>query len=98
MKKKTNYNKIASGYYDFIYKKKSGIQSAWHHIKFIFIGKKIDKKCKHLDIGCGPGTFIGLLKRTKSIGIDISKNQIFYAKKNYENTNKSFRIFKKKFL
>jgi len=96
LKKKTNYNKIAPGYYDFVYKKKKGIQSAWHHIKFIFMGKKIDQKCKHLDIGCGPGTFIGLLKRTKSIGIDISKNQIFYAKKNYENVNKSFQIFKRK--
>ena len=41
MKKKTNYNKISSGYYDFIYKKKSGIQSAWHHVKFNFVGKKI---------------------------------------------------------
>lgn len=96
MKKKTNYNKISSGYYDFIYKKKSGIQSAWHHVKFNFVGKKIDKRCKHLDIGCGPGTFISLLKKTKSIGIDISKNQIFYAKKNYENRYKSFRTYKNK--
>lgn len=95
MKKKTNYNKITTGYYDFIYKKK-GIQSAWHHIKFNFIKKKIDQKIKHLDIGCGPGTFIGLLKKTESIGIDISKNQILYANKNYSNKHKSFYVFKKK--
>ena len=34
----------------------------------------------HLDIGCGPGTFLGILNK-KSIGIDISQNQIKYAKK-----------------
>jgi ubiquinone/menaquinone biosynthesis C-methylase UbiE len=96
MKKKTDYNKIVTGYYDLIYKKKKGIQSAWHHIKFNFIKKKIDKKIKHLDIGCGPGTFIGLIKKAESIGIDISKNQILYAKKNYSNNHKSFYVFKKK--
>jgi 2-polyprenyl-3-methyl-5-hydroxy-6-metoxy-1,4-benzoquinol methylase len=66
VKKKTNYNKITSGYYDFVFKKKRGIQSAWHHIKFIFVRKKIDQKSKHLDIGCGPGTFIGLIKTKQS--------------------------------
>ncbi len=95
MKIKTNYNKIIPGYYDLIYKKKKGIQSAWHHIKFNFVKHEIDKKIFHLDIGCGPGTFIGLLKKTKSIGIDISSNQIGYAKENYKKKNKSFYIYKK---
>ena len=96
MKIKTDYNKIISGYYDIIYKKKNGIQSAWHHVKFNFLSKIIDKKINHLDIGCGPGTFIGTLKNTRSFGIDISKNQIFYANKIYKNKSKSFYHFKKK--
>lgn len=96
MKIKTNYNKIIPGYYDLIYKKKKGIQSAWHHVKFNFVKHEIDKKLVHLDIGCGPGTFVGLLEKTKSIGIDISSNQINYAKKNYRNKSKFFYTYKKK--
>ena len=53
---------------------------------------------KHLDIACAGGTFIGTLnKNKKSFGIDISINQINYAKKNYENRNhKIFTIHNNK--
>ena len=64
MKKKMTYNYeyLNSGYYDIVYKKKSGMQSAWHGVKFNFIKKQINQKGVHLDVGCGPGTFIGILK------------------------------------
>ena len=49
----------------------------------------------HLDIGCGPGTFLGILNK-KSIGIDVSQNQIKYAKKNYSNKKIKFISYKNK--
>ena len=90
-----NYEEVKAGYYDLIYKKKSGIQSAWHHLKFDYLKKKINPKDVHLDIGCGAGTFLSKLQNKKSFGVDVSKNQILYAKKNYQNKYKKFKIMKK---
>ena len=58
-------NSVVNGYYDIIFERKKGIQSAWHHIKFNYIKSKITKTNIHLDIGCGPGTFLGILKKKK---------------------------------
>ena len=96
MKNIDYYNhSVQSGYYDIVFKKNKGIQSAWHHIKFNYIKKKISNSKIHLDIGCGPGTFLGILKK-KSIGVDISNRQISYAKKNYSNKKIKFYSYKKK--
>lgn len=96
MAKKFDYEKIDYGFYDQIYHKNKGIRSAWHHIKFNFIKRKIDRKDNHLDIGCGSGTFISLLKNKFSVGLDISKRQINFAKKKYGSQNKKFYHYKKK--
>ena len=88
-------NSVVSGYYDIIFKKSKGIQSAWHHIKFNYIKKKLFKSQNHLDIGCGPGTFLGILNK-KSIGVDISESQINYAKKNYSSKKIKFLSYKNK--
>jgi len=45
-------------------------------------------------VGCGPGTFIGMLKSKICKGLDISKKQINYAKKNYQTRNKKFYLIK----
>ena len=37
-------NSIIGGYYDIIFRRKKGIQCAWHHIKFNYINKKISNK------------------------------------------------------
>ena len=95
VQKKFNYDEIETGYYDNIYKKKTGIRSAWHHIKFLYLKKKIDKKNIHLDIGCGPGTFLGQLKNTKCYGVDTAKKQIQYAEKHYKNNKRNFLLMKK---
>ena len=96
MKKKFLYDgSIESGYYDKIFNRKKGIQSAWHNIKFNYFKNKIHTKKTHLDIGCGPGTFLNLLDK-KSIGIDISKDQIQYAQKKFKNSKIKFFKFKKK--
>ena len=96
MKKKFLYDgNIESGYYDKVFAKKAGIQSAWHNIKFNYFQRKIKTKKLHLDVGCGPGTFVNILNK-KSIGIDISKDQINYAKKRFKNKKFQFKAFKKK--
>ena len=46
---------------------------------------------RHLDLGCGPGTLIGLLdERFISTGIDISTTEIDYARREYESESKRF--------
>ena len=96
MKNIDYYNhSVQSGYYDMVFKRNKGIQSAWHHIKFNYIKKKISSSKIHLDIGCGPGTFLGILKK-KSIGVDISDSQINYAKKKYASKKIKFYRYKNK--
>ena len=93
--KKYDYGNINIGYYDKIFKKKIGIQSAWHNIKFNYVKDEIKKTNVHLDIGCGPGTFLGQLKNKKTYGIDISKKQTIYAKKNIKTKIKNLKLWKK---
>lgn len=90
--KKFNYEQIPPGYYDNIYNKRNGIQSAWHHCKFNYVKNFINKKNNilHLDFACGPGTFSKLIKG-KCYGIDISKSQINYARR--KNNNKKNKYF-----
>ena len=90
-KKSFIYDDIKEGYYDDIYNKKKGVRSTWNHAKFEFVKSNINKKNIHLDIGCGPGTLISTLNNKKSYGVDISNNQIIFAKKKYGTKNK--RIF-----
>ena len=90
--KQFDYESINPGYYDIIFRKNSGVQSKWHHLKFFHVQKEIVAPCRHLDIGCGPGTFIGTLSEgIISYGVDISKKQIEYANKHYQNEYKSFQ-------
>ena len=68
MKNIDYYNhSVQSGYYDMVFKKNKGIQSAWHHIKFNYIKKKISNSKIHLDVGCGPGTFFGNFKKNQLV-------------------------------
>ncbi len=46
---------------------------------------------RHLDVGCGPGTLIGLLDhRFISTGIDICRPEIDYARREHESESKRF--------
>ena len=94
-----DYNTISEGYYDEVFKRKKGIQSAWHHIKFDFVEKKIKNSNKHLDIGCGAGTFLGnYLRNIKRVGVDIAKKQIDYAIKYNKDDKTSFFEYNNNFL
>jgi SAM-dependent methyltransferase len=85
MTKSYNYDEIPAGYYDKIYRRKKGAQSAWHFNKFTFVSELLPVGGKHLDIGCGPGTFLGGFgeKFEFCCGVDISAQQIIYAKNSY---------------
>lgn len=47
---------------------------------------------RHLDIGCGPGTFIGTLGGgARSTGVDLADSQIQYAQREYGTDNHDFQ-------
>ncbi len=97
MSKSTNepspfdYESLQPGYYDTVYSKLKGAQSKWHHLKFEYVSHRMGEFRDHLDIGCGPGTFIGhYCKGRKSIGVDVSSEQIQFAQKKYITDDHSF--------
>ena len=86
-----DYETIPGGYYDTVYRRHRGIQSKWHHLKFRRVVEEMEGHRRHLDIGCGPGTLIGLLDdRFTSTGIDISHPEIDYARSEYQSDSKRF--------
>ena len=88
------YDSIEWGYYDRVFRRCAGIQSKWHHLKFARIRSEMSNYDTHLDIGCGPGTFIGTLKSSAlSVGVDIAENQIAYAQSRYGSPNHQFKCF-----
>lgn len=87
-----DYDTLPTGYYDQIYHKKSGTQSRWHHAKFAHFARAMPAGGAHLDIGCGPGTFIGTLEdgTYASTGIDIAEPQIAYATEHHGGPGRIF--------
>jgi 2-polyprenyl-3-methyl-5-hydroxy-6-metoxy-1,4-benzoquinol methylase len=88
-----DYDTVPTGYYDRIYHKRSGVQSKWHHAKFTRFARAMPASGSHLDIGCGPGTFIGTLPEGgySSLGIDIASAQVAYAETHYGGDNRAFQ-------
>ena len=86
-----DYENIPIGYYDGVYHKGRGVQCQWHRMKFHSLHEFFEGNEKHLDIGCGPGTFIGSLPaHIDSIGIDVAQPQIDYARRCYGAPSKVF--------
>jgi len=88
-----DYDRLPPGYYDHVYHAGTGVRSKWHHMKFQRFAAALQGLHRHLDIGCGPGTFIGSLPEGAhaSLGIDIAKPQIAYADAHYGGPGRSFR-------
>tara|TARA_Y100000996_G_C22539977_1_gene649648 strand:- start:24 stop:746 length:723 start_codon:yes stop_codon:yes gene_type:complete len=88
--------KVPPGYYDSVLteglERKRGIQSNWHNLTFTKAKKYVDKDDNHLDFACGPGTFIGIYLYNKSVGVDISRNQIIYAKNKYGDSAEFYTL------
>jgi SAM-dependent methyltransferase len=96
-----DYEQIPGGYYDAIFKRARGIQSKWHHLKFEYVRSRLSDSPLPgvdastlkdlLDIGCGPGTFIGTLDASyRAVGVDISHTQLKFAGEHYANPQRSF--------
>ena len=88
-----DYTSIDPGYYDDVFRRGAGIQSKWHHLKFKYVRARMPENySKHLDIGCGPGTFIGTLREDgRSVGTDVADPQIQYALREYRTDAHQFR-------
>ena len=78
---------IPLGFYDIISKEGvvngKGLQSFWHLQTYKQVSSYIIDSKIHLDYACGSGFFINYCKNKNSLGVDISINQIEYAKKTY---------------
>jgi len=87
-----DYNCLPAGYYHQVFCRRSGIQSKWHHLKFARVRQMLPPFDLHLDLGCGPGTFISTLQGPgRSIGVDISDGQIRYAQEHCRSQNHEFQ-------
>jgi len=90
-----DYESIEPGHYDRVFNSNRGIQSKWHHLKFQTVKNALGLCGRHLDIGCGPGTLVGLLDGTgELIGIDVSKHQTDYAQARYGDSQRQFQCSK----
>lgn len=88
-----DYDSIPVGYYDEIFRRKQGMQSKWHHLKFKRVREEFPAKGLHIDVACGPGTLIGTVPASvTSTGLDISAPQIEYAGKHYSAPGRDFRL------
>ena len=80
---------INKGHYDIVFEKgllkNRGFQSNWHLTTFNKIKDYLLKDIEHLDYATGPGTLLGKFSKSNSIGVDLSTNQIKFAKDKYKN-------------
>jgi 2-polyprenyl-3-methyl-5-hydroxy-6-metoxy-1,4-benzoquinol methylase len=75
---------IPAGFYDKIYQRKAGVRYCWHDLKFRAVVAHLAGAKRLLDIGCGPGTFIGnYLGGIDCLGTDFSAAQIQYANRHH---------------
>jgi 2-polyprenyl-3-methyl-5-hydroxy-6-metoxy-1,4-benzoquinol methylase len=75
---------IPAGFYDKIYQRKAGVRYCWHDLKFRAVAAHLTRVKRLLDIGCGPGTFVGnYLGGIDCLGVDSSSSQIQYANRHY---------------
>jgi len=88
-----DYDSIPVGYYDLVFQRRCGVQSKWHHLKFQHVSREFSPGALHLDIGCGPGTFISTLPGSiESRGVDVAAGQVEYARRHHGERAKQFEV------
>lgn len=89
------YAAISPGYYDLVYRRGRGVQWFWHRHRFGVVGEGLpDSLGRIIDLGCGPGTFLGNLKQpfVHALGIDLAAPQIAYAQAHYQRPGLEYRV------
>jgi len=82
---------IPAGFYDEIHRRGAGVRYAWHDLKFRAVAARLAGVQRLLDVGCGPGTFIGnYAPSTEALGIDASAPQVAYARRTYGSDRHRF--------
>lgn len=93
-----DYSEIPPGYYDQVMQDGPAIQRAWHRQKFARVREAVELPAggKILDVGCGPGTFLGSFDLeaphapSELVGMDIATDQIAYATEHYGTGTRRF--------
>jgi SAM-dependent methyltransferase len=87
------YHGIPAGYYDQVYRRGRGVQWFWHEHRFRTVrGLLPAAGGRLLDVGCGPGTFLGHFADgyQEALGIDLADAQIAYAQEHYTAPGRRF--------
>ena len=80
------YDDIAPGFYDEVHAEGKGMRWFWHRYRFAEVVDAIPPSGESiLDVGCGPGTFLGHYAGgyRRAVGIDVAQPQIEYARSRY---------------
>jgi SAM-dependent methyltransferase len=85
-----DYERIPAGYYDHVYRRRKGMQSKWHHLKFRRVARELDGCHRVLDVGCGPGTLAGNFPQHEWVGADVSTRQVAHARTTYGSQGARF--------
>ena len=86
---------IPPGYYDRVFRRGRGVQWFWHRERFRKVEQAIPREAtKVLDLGCGPGTFLGQTERrfAAALGVDLAPSQIEYARRHYDRQGLEFQV------
>lgn len=89
------YLYLPAGYYDRVFRRGRGVQWFWHLERFCRVERAIPSGVESvLDLGCGPGTFLGRAERdfSSALGIDLAPAQIEYARRHYERRGLEFQV------
>jgi len=87
------YDDIAPGYYDQVFKKGSGVQWFWHFHRFAAVVENLPATGERiLDVGCGPGTFLGTYAGgyAHGHGVELARPQVDYARSTYGSNRLTF--------
>jgi 2-polyprenyl-3-methyl-5-hydroxy-6-metoxy-1,4-benzoquinol methylase len=86
-------SRIPAGFYDQIHRRGRGVRYCWHDLKFRAVAARLGGARRLLDVGCGPGTFIGnYAGGIEALGIDASAEQIGYATRHYGSACHRFEV------
>ena len=89
----TLYDAVSPGYYDRVLERGQGVQWFWHYYRYAAVVANLPQNGQSiLDLGCGPGTFLGHYAErfSHAVGVDLAAAQIDYANRKYGSERLQF--------